>query len=290
MKIKRYTIGLIGLAIIALIGICYLFFSRYPFSYFSEVEPVNEENTSMQEQLITGEESEYFFEFAKKTLENYLNDELAIIDPTIRSIQTDGLQKYFITLDSIGIDNKHNVDIYHYYMIIHKNPDNKLYVMPFGIEVVKEEMDKVRQDLLTSMLKFVNGWGLGHEETWERWQEIMVNMNYKNVESVQERRYTSETIFYVQSLICFINEYITNMPDQAFIQISQNGLYQKVLDFEIKSITDVNQHKESYAVVEGTVRVYGQEHIHDYKVEMTYKVKKNKDRSFTIVQQTGIVK
>ena len=290
MKIKRYTIGLIGLVIMVLIGVCYLFFSQYQFSYFCKVEPVNEESAWVQEQSVTGEESEYFFEFAKKTLENYLQEELAIIDPTIRSIQTDGLQKYFITLDSIGIDNEYNVDIYHYYMIIHKNPDNKLYVMPFGIEVVKGETDKVRQDLLMSMLKSINGWGLEHEKTWERWQEIMVNMNYKNVESLQEHYHTSETIFYVQSLICFINEYITNSPDQAFIQISQNGLYQKVLDFEIKSITDVNQHEESYAVVEGTVRVYGQEHIHDYKVEMTYKVKKNSDRSFKIVQQTGIVK
>lgn len=290
MKNKRYTIGLISILIVVLIGICYLFFSRDSCSYFSKAEPIRQETEYIQETPVTEEESEYFFEFAKKTLETYLKEDLAIIDPTIRSIQTDGLQKYFITLDSIGIDNEYNVDIYHYYMIIHKNPDDRLYVMPFGIEIVKGEMDKVRQDLLTSMLKSVNGWGLEHEETWERWQDIMVNMNYKNVEALPQRGHTSETIFYVQSLICFINDYITNMPDQAFIQISQNGLYQKLLDFEIKSITDVNQHKESYAVVEGTVRVYGQEHIHDYKVEMTYKVKKNRDGSFTIIQQTGIVK
>ena len=118
----------------------------------------------------------------------------------------------------------------------------------------------------------------------------MVNMNYKNAESRQGRMHTTETIFYVQSLICFINEYITNMPDEAFMQISKDGLYQKVLDFEIKSITDVNQHEESYAIVEGTVRVYEKERIHDYQVEMTYKIKRNRDRSFTVVHQMGQVK
>lgn len=290
MKIKRYATGLISLTLIVLTSACYLFFSKHQSRYSPKGEPIHEEKTIVQEQTITGEESEYFFAFAKKALETYLEEDLAIIDPAIRSIQTDGLQKYFITLDSIGIDNEYNVDIYHYYMVIHRNPEDKLYVMPFGIEVVKGEVDKVRQDLLTSMLKSVNGWGLEHEKTWERWQDVMVNMNYKNAESRQGRMHTTETIFYVQSLICFINEYITNMPDEAFMQISKDGLYQKVLDFEIKSITDVNQHEESYAIVEGTVRVYEKERIHDYQVEMTYKIKRNRDRSFTVVHQMGQVK
>lgn len=290
MKIKRYAIGLISLTLIVITSACYLFFSKDQSRYSPKEEPIHEENTRVQEQTITGEESKYFFEFAKKALEAYFEEDLAIIDPAIRSIQTDGLQKYFITLDSIGIDNEYNVDLYHYYMVIHRNPEDKLYVMPFGIEVVKGEIDKVKQDLLTSMLKSVNGWGLEHEKTWQRWQDVMVNMNYKNAESRQGRIHTTETIFYVQGLICFINEYITNMPNEAFMQISKTGVYKEVLDFEIKSITDVNQHEESYAIVEGKVRVYEKERIHDYQVEMTYKIKRNTDGSFTVVHQMGQVK
>lgn len=290
MKTKRYVVCLAGLVLMMIVSTRYLSFipNKAKDSFIHKNESAKNEHLMVPAVMV--EEKERFLEFAKQTLDRYFEEELAIIDPTIRSIQTDGLHKYFVTLDSIGIDNKHHIDVYRYYMIIHKGAQNELYMMPFGIEVAKGEIDKVKQDLLVSMLKSVNGWGLQYDEVWKRWQDAMVNMNYKNNESTNEQRHNAETMFYVQSLICFINEYITNRPDEAFMQISKTGLYQEILDFEIKSITDVNNHKEAYAVIEGKVRVYEKERIYDYQVEMTYTLISNPDRTFTITHQKGQVK
>lgn len=290
MKTKRYALCLIGLVLTLIASTSYLFFIHNESQNAKNQRIVKHERDVIIDQAIAVEEGEDFLEFAKKTLERYFAEDLAIIDPSIRSIQTDGLHRYLVMLDSIGMDSDYNIDLYHYYMVIHKSPDNRLYMMPFGIEVVKGEIEKVRQDLLVSMLKSVNGWGLEEEKAWQRWQNAMMKMNYKNNETTNEIKHNTETIFYVQSLICFINEYITSMPDQAFMQISKTGLYQEVLDFEIKSITDVNNHEESFAVVEGKVRVYEKERIRDYQVEMTYKLISNPDRTFTIIHQKGQVK
>ena len=59
MKIKRYAIGLISLTLIVLTSACYLFFSKHQSRYSPKGEPIHEEKTIVQEQTITGEESEY---------------------------------------------------------------------------------------------------------------------------------------------------------------------------------------------------------------------------------------
>ena len=288
MKIKRCIMCMIVLIIGAIAGFIYLFFRIDKRNYFYDTQAINESKEARQEPSVTANEMEDLSVYIKKLIDEYLEEELAIIDPSIKSIQADGLNRYLVELDCVGIDNSYDIDMYHYYMVIHKNNEGRLYMMPFGMEVVKGEIEKVRQDLLVSMLKMVNSWGLKPDEEWRRWQETMLKMNYKNKEDAQ----VSEvgTVFYVQRLMSFINDYIVNNPEEAFIRVSKKGLYQEILDFEMMSITNINDQKECHAKVEAKVRVYENESIRDYQVEMTYEVVTHTDGTFRITEQKGRIK
>lgn len=288
MKKKRCTMCMIVLTISAIAGFSYLFFRIEKRNHFYDTQPINEPEEASQVSPITEDEIEDLSVYTKKLIDEYLEEELAIIDPVIKSIQTDGLNRYLVQLDCVGIDNNYDIDMYHYYMVIHKNSEGRLYMMPFGIEVIKGDIEKVRQDLLVSMLKMVNSWGLEPDEEWGRWQETMLKMNYKNKENAQDN--SVHTVFYVQRLMSFIDDYIVNNPEEAFIKVSKKGLYQEILDFEMMSITNINDRKECHAKVEAKVRVYENESIRDYQVEMIYKIITHADGTFRITEQKGRIK
>lgn len=176
MKIKKCTVYMIVLIIGAISCSIYLFLNMGmdKRNTFCDTQVASQPEEVSSNPSITEAEIEDLFKYAKDIMEEYLGEELAIIDPGIISIQTDGFNRYLVELNSIGINNSYEVDLYYYYMVIQKNNEGRLYMTPFGIEIVKGEIEKVRKDLLVSMLKMMNNWGIKPDEQWKRWQEAML--------------------------------------------------------------------------------------------------------------------
>lgn len=290
MKVKRYILCMIVLIIGIIASSIYLFDRGNKQDNAHNDLVIKQAVKEDSHDMITSKEADYFFEFAKQALESYAETHLAIIDPVIRSIQTDGLNRYFISIECIGINNDYEVEPYYCYMIIYKNSMGELGMMPFGIEIIKGNAEKIKQDLLISMLKTINGWGLESDEAKKRWQETIIGMKYANEDNEQEIQVDLGTVFYVQQVIDFINGYISDYPEEAFIKISANGIYQELLDFEIKSISSIRDYQECIVKVDGKIRIYEEESIRDYLVEMTYTVVTEPDGTFVIIRQKGKIK
>lgn len=153
MKWKRYTILSLVCSLI-LIGLSIICFKK-EIPEAKEVVLKSEETSIPQ---IDKEEKERLFKFSLNILEKTLKGKIALIDPELVTLETDACNRYFLKIEGIGIDDKRGIDLYHFYFILQKSQEDKLYMMPFGLEVLIGDVDNVKEDILISMLKYTNEW------------------------------------------------------------------------------------------------------------------------------------
>lgn len=157
MRWKRYTI--LSLA-------CILILIGLSIGYFKKEIPAGTESVLKTEAVsmpqIDTEEQERLFKFSLSILEESLKGKIALIDPRLVALEEDGYNRYFLKIEGIGVDNRQTIDLYHFYFILQKSQDDKLYMMPSGTHVLIGEVDNVKEDILISMLKFINEWEINN--------------------------------------------------------------------------------------------------------------------------------
>lgn len=157
MRWKRYTI--LSLAcILILIGLSMVCFKK---EIPTETKTVLKPEVISMPQIDT-EEKERLFKFALSILEQNLKGKIALIDPRLVALEEDGYNRYFLKIEGIGIDDRQTIDLYHFYFIIEKSQEDKLYMMPSGSQVLIGEVDNVKEDILISMLKYINQWEINN--------------------------------------------------------------------------------------------------------------------------------
>nr|WP_307988978.1 hypothetical protein [uncultured Niameybacter sp.] len=157
MRWKRYTI--LSLA-------CILILIGLSIGCFKKEIPAGTESVLKTEVVsmpqIDTEEQERLFNFSLSILEESLKGKIALIDPRLVALEEDGYNRYFLKIEGIGVDNRQTIDLYHFYFILQKSQDDKLYMMPSGSQVLIGEVDNVKEDILISMLKFINEWEINN--------------------------------------------------------------------------------------------------------------------------------
>ncbi|MEG0846775.1 MAG: hypothetical protein RR090_01480 [Niameybacter sp.] len=231
-------------------------------------------------------EKERLFQFANSILEETFKGKVALVDHQMDLISQDGHDRYFVKVEGVGINEQQKVDIYHYYMILQRTTQDELYMMPFGLEVLKGEVDKIEEDILISMLKLTNGWEMSQEEVLDKWRNNMEGEYYNNLKQVT---LDINNLYYLQSLMCFVNEYIYTNEEEAFLKIGGEHVKRDLLDFTIREIKNKDMQEENTVIVTGKLRVYGTEWIKDYLIEMSYKIAMDEKGRFHIVGQDGII-
>lgn len=155
MRWKRYTI--LSLA-------CMLIVMGLSIGYCKKQTQSETKKVLKPEALLTTSisetQKEHLFKFALSMLENQSRGKLALIDPRLINVEEDGHNRYFLKIEGIGINNKQIIDLYHFYFILYESNENVLYIMPSGSQVLVGEVERVKEDILISMLKLINDWGI----------------------------------------------------------------------------------------------------------------------------------
>lgn len=284
MKIKKHIqiiLLIMTLCVLIIIG-CVYGIRQYAMTKSNE-EYEEYISDSIQETI----DEERLFRFAENILEETYKGKVALIDSRMTLLEADGHDRYLVKVESVGVNSKEKVDLYRYYMILQRTPQDELYMMPFGLEMLVGEIEQVKEDVLISMLKVTNSWEMSQSEVLDKWNNTMENTYYNNLKQATEE---INNMYYLQSLICFVNDYIYKNGEKAFLPIGGDSVERELLDFSVREVKNREMQEENVVTVVGKLRVYGKEWIKDYKVEMMYTVEMDEEGNFNIEKQKGFIR
>ncbi|MDA3730717.1 hypothetical protein PBV87_04280 [Niameybacter massiliensis] len=284
MKIKKNILIILlimALCVLVIIGCVY---GMREYSITKANDKYEEHISESSEESI---DKERLFKFAENILEETYRGKVALIDSRMTLLEADGHDRYLVKVESVGVNSKEKIDLYHYYMILQRTAQDELYMMPFGLESLVGEVEQIKEDVLISMLKVTNSWEMSQSEVLDKWNKSMENTYYNNLKQATEE---INNMYYLQSLICFVNDYIYKNGENAFLPIGGDSVERELIDFAVREVKNREMQEENIVTVVGKLRVYGKEWIKDYKVEMMYTIEMDEQGNFNIEEQKGFIR
>lgn len=208
IEINRYKMGLAILGIIIAIVIGMKVYKTQ--IYYSDETDRCDDQISNEIELEEGKIKE-ILSFAVQVVDRFPIDghAMAIIDE--RLIAHDQYDRYLVEIDTVAINKNEGSGFYTYYIVIQENTESELYVLPFGVEVIQDNIETLKREIVISMMKVVNGWGSSAEEFEARWiKAIGIADSERMGASYAYEKLDLEDIFQIQSIFKYMNKYLVS--------------------------------------------------------------------------------
>ncbi|MGL4345277.1 MAG: TcaA NTF2-like domain-containing protein [Cellulosilyticaceae bacterium] len=109
---------------------------------------------------LTKYKEEMVYSYVEQKIEYQSIKGITLLDKSRGKIETDGCGRYYTEMDVVGINSQLEVAIYTYCVVIQENKEGEFYIMPYGFEVIRADMESLKKDIITSTMKVANDWGV----------------------------------------------------------------------------------------------------------------------------------
>lgn len=270
----------------------------------SEVSTMENEETS--EGVIEREEE--VWQSIYMLLDHREIEGITAIDMIKGTMEVDPYNRYLATFQVLGVNDEEEIDLYDYYIVVQEDEENKLFILPFGIEILPSNHQSIKKDIAKSILKVANGWGLPS-----------ATMNQEGINSSEKIPTVGndailKSIATIQSIITFMENYMTNWlnaieaKEPSLVEhyyeegskfkkvqidkikkLNKNEMTVEIYDVQVVDIKCVKEDTLFEVTIRGDFRVYSKEQIKMMDQVVTYTLEKNND-TFLLIEEKIIKK
>ena len=276
-----------------------------------------EVNNSVVESMrtLSTEEEDLIKQFAVDIVDTHPIKGYAMVVIGSNVIANDQHNRYLVEIDTVAVNNKGGSGLYTYYIVVQEGTDGQYYSLPFGIEVIKDNVDSLKREIIISTIKVVNGWGSSSEEFEKRWNTVLEEKSSSIIaDKPQVKKGTTfnmNVIYSTQSILKYMNQYLlkyqeaieSNDPTLIEEFLLKDKEYYKELCSEIKkleteevereitrteiiSISIGSENQVGFVEVQMDIRNYFKEQIINIPYVMKFKIdsKENKPQILQVTQ------
>lgn len=277
-------------------------------------------NNSVVESMrtLSTEEEDLIKKFAIDIVDTYPVKGYAMVVLGSNVIANDQHNRYLVEIDTVAVNNKGGSGLYTYYIVVQESTEGQYYSLPFGIEVIKDNVDSLKREIIISTIKVVNGWGSSSEEFEKRWNAVLEekssNIIAENPQIKKGSEFSMNAIYYTQSILKYMNQYLIKyqeaienndptlikeflLEDKEYYEelcsemenLEREEIEREITHTEIINISIGSENKIGFVEVKMGIRNYFKEQIINVPYIMKFKIgsKENEPQILQVTQYIG---
>lgn len=296
--IKRKVRMIVGILLIIFCVILFVGLFILQANYNKKLKDLSVNKDS--ESLLSESKKEEIKQFANKVVDEYPIEGHAMVVVENELISHDQYKRYLVQVSAVAINKEYNTELYTYYVVIQEDQEDKFYVLPFGVEIIKGDEDHLKREIMISMMKVVNGWGNSSWEFEERWSKALL-MPKSRTQVIKDKRDGNQvdlnTIYYTQGVLKHISDYLLAYKEavesgefvyiQSFLvedkdyskkqyqelkEFKRQNISRELINSQVIGITLPDNKQECLIVTQIDSRIYLPNEIVSSSERVTYKV------------------